>query len=175
MSLTNTIRKRFENLLLGSYAPNATFSISTGRFLLYDKENGQLENNFDSTSERKFQVSCGQQSYTVPLNHLDGFALYEMPVNIKVSYYNTNGGNEDTEGSSEEAGSGLYDEILDRAMTDFHDISRTVTWYENYGSLSPSVYMVTLEAHRVTASGRKIISDIQFKVLYQASVTTSYL
>lgn len=175
MSLTSTIKSRFENLILGSYAPNASFSISTGRFKLHDRDLGTIEQNYDSTSERRFQVHFDSIATTVPENHLDGFVLYEADCVVKVGYYYTQSGDDLPEGSTDQSGTGYLDAIKDRAMTDYHDIQRTLTWYENYGGLTPSVYAVILQRFTLTQEDRKIIAAIQFKVMFQASLITSYI
>lgn len=175
MSLTSTIKSRFQNLILGDYAPNATFSIASGRFHLHDRDLGTIEENYDSTTERRFQVHFDSITPTVPINHLDGFVLYEAECVVKVGYLYTQSGDDLPEGSSDQLGTGYLDAIKDRAMTDYHDIQRTLTWYENYGGLSPSVYSVILERFTLSQEGNKVIAAIQFKVMFQATVTTSYI
>ena len=146
MSLTSTIKTRVQNLLTGDYAPNADFSIATGRFRLWDRDAGQIENAYDSTTERTFQVILQNITPIVPVNHLDGFALYEMDLVVKVSYYYTHLGDEIPEGTEEISGTGYYDDVIDRANTDYHDIHRTLSFYGNYGSLSPEVFSITINA-----------------------------
>lgn len=175
MSLTSTIKTRYQNLILGDYAPNASFSMATGRFRLFDRDAGEVEQGYDSTSERKFQVSFESIAPINPINHPDGFALYEADVLVKVSYYYTHLGDDLTEGSEEVNGTGYYDDIMDRIMTDFHDISRVLTWYGNYGGLTPEVFNTSLERMTTKQEGRKYVLEIRFKTWIQANIGSSYL
>lgn len=175
MSLTSTIKNRMENLITGEYAPVSRFSISTGRFRLYDRDAGQISDGYDSTAERKFQVSCQNIMPIIPVNHIDGYALYEFDLTVKVSYFYTHLGDDMTEGTDEINGTGYYDDVLDRANTDFHDIQRVLTYYQNYGSLSPEVFNIVLQSYRLTQESNKIISEIGFKVSCQANIGASYI
>ena len=80
-----------------------------------------------------------------------------------------------TEGTDEINGTGYYDDVLDRANTDFHDIQRVLTYYQNYGSLSPEVFNIVLQSYRLTQESNKIISEIGFKVSCQANIGASYI
>lgn len=175
MSLTSTIKTRFQNLILGDYAPNASFSISTGRFRLYDRDAGQIENGYDSTTERRFQVICEGITPIVPVNHIDGYILYDMDVIVKVSYFYTHLGDDLTEGTDEVNGTGYYDDVIDRINTDFHDIQRVLTYYGNYGGLTPEVFNTILQRMTVTQSGNKLVCEIRFKTSFQAGAATSYV
>lgn len=175
MSLTSTIKTRYQNLMLGDYAPVASFSIATGRFRLFDRDAGQIENGYDSTSERKFQIVCENIIPIIPVNHIDGYALYEFDLTVKVSYFYTHLGDDMTEGTDEINGTGYYDDILDRANTDFHDIQRVLTYYGNYGSLSPEVFNSSLKSYKVTQESNKLISEIGFKISCQANIGASYI
>lgn len=172
MSATSVIRSRVQNLLTGDYAPIASFSIETGRFRLWDRDLGQIEKNYDSTSERRFQVVVQNLEPIVPINHLDGFALYNAELVVKVAYFYTHLGDDMPEGTAELSGTGYYDEILDRANTDYHDIQRVLTYYQNYGSLTTEVFSIEIASYKVSEVDRKLISEITFKTSFQAPLVT---
>lgn len=175
MSLTSTIRERLQNLILGTYAPSATFSITTNRFRLHDWDAGTLEQNVDNTTDRAFQVDIGTATPDPQFNPLDGYILYSSQVKVRVSYLYTHGGDGLTENSTYDSGTGYLADILDRANTDMHDIIRTLTWHQNWGGLTPAVFAVVERSFTVTQLQTKIISEIGFTVRFQASTTTSYV
>jgi hypothetical protein len=175
MSLTLTIRQRLENLLSGAYAPYATYSFSTGRFYKHDRDLGPIEKHYDSSVERKFEVDLGPAFPLIQINPLDGFGLYEMEVKIKIGYMLTHSGDDQPEGSTEQAGTGYLDDIKSRANTDMHDIIRVLTWYQNYGGLSPDVFGITEKAFQLVEYDTKIVGVTTLLVKFQASTTTSWI
>ena len=175
MSLTSTLRQRIENLILGTYAPSATFSIATNRFRLHDWDAGTLEQNTDSTIDRSFHVDMGAAIPDPSFNPLDGFCLYSAQVTVKVGYLYTHSGDGITENSSYDSGTGYLTDVVDRANTDMHDIIRTLTWHGNWGSLTPSVFGIIQRSFTLLQLDTKIIADIGLTVRFQASTTTSYV
>jgi hypothetical protein len=175
MSLTSTIQARIENLLLGAYAPSATFSIPEKRFRLHDKDAGALEKNSDATIDRSFQVDINAINVTTPFNPLDGYVLYNCTALIRVGYLFTHSGDYMTENSTYDSGTGYLDDVVDRANTDMHDIIRTVTWHQNWGSLTPAVFGILEKSLKITQLDTKIIAELEVDVKFQASTTSSYV
>jgi len=175
MSLTLTIRQRFEDLLSGTYAPNAQYSFETGRFYKHDRDLGPIEKHYDSSVERKFEVDVGPAFPSITINNLDGFALYEVEVLIKIGYMLTHSGDDQPEGATEQSGTGYLDDIKSRSNTDLHDILRICTFYENHGSLSPEVFGVTEKKFQLVEYPTKIIGQTTLKVQFVASTTVSWI
>lgn len=174
MASTKTIRQRIENILIGDFIPADTrFSISSGRFKLHDKDTGSIEMNYDSVAERKIQVLCGPIGEIDSVNHMDGFGLYEFDLTVKVSYFLTNSGDDMPEGSTEIEGTGYIEDINDRANADSLDIKRCVTWYENYGGLTPDVFSIVDKSFTMEVVGKKVIASTVFQVRFQNSLLVS--
>jgi hypothetical protein len=175
MALTTTLRQRFENLMLGTYAPSATFYIATNRFRLHDRDAGTLEQNVDNTIDRAFQIDFGPATADPSFNPIDGVCLYTAPVTIRVGYLYTHSGDGMTENATYDSGTGYVDDVVARANTDMHDILRTVTWHENWGSLAPALFGVTAKNFIVRQLATKIIAELSVVARFQATTTTSYL
>lgn len=176
MSLIREIQERLQALILGN-AGEAPFTIEQGRFRLLESETGSVEEGYESSSERTFEVEF-DPGYPLegPVNNLDGWYVQVIPFRVKVSYQLTNAGEVDSEGNTPQQGSGTVKDIKARAVTDIHDIVRVLTWYSNHSGLTPNVFSIQA-GDKATAQkdpGR-VVCSIPFSLNTVVITTHSYL
>lgn len=172
MSYGTVLRQRIEALICGETGTTRTMAAS--RF--HRRAPGSMDPPADS-SERAIEVEIGPP-HDLPgqvNNPLDGHALYEHDVTIRVHYALTHAGGDLAEGLTEQHGPGTWDAVRDRATTDAHDLYAVLAWHENHAGTDPVIIDLA-----PTAPGRLVqrpgvaVLELPYRLWVQATFPGSY-
>lgn len=139
MAGTSPLRARLADLLTG--AAGTTKVMPAGRFVAAPTGRHVDDTNVDA-ADRRFDIVIGPGRPITPLNGYDPTVLKEHVVTIRVGYLKTNAGDDNPESATPEGGSGVVEDIQDRAAADEADIVEVLCWHENYADLSPDCFDV---------------------------------
>lgn len=165
MAGTSTLRAQLVALLTG--AAGTTKVMPAGRFV--EAEPGKtLEQCAADAVERRVEVLVARGKPITALNGYDPGVLMEHAVTIRVGYLETDAGGGAPEGATPAGGSGIHEDIQDRAAADAHDITMVLTWGENFPTSGPAVFDVQRAAGEedrlLEPDGQRVILEVPLLV-----------
>ncbi len=166
-SYSNTLRAWAEALLCGE--TGSTRTLTAGRFHRATPA-GDLESHPTDSAERAIDIVLGGPRYPDGLNGIDGFVLAEHTLTVRVSYALTNAGDDGTEATSEQDGSGTLNAIQDRAASDEFDIAMTLQWHANQAGVDPAILNMVPGESTTTTEAQRVVLNIPFTISVWATV-----
>ena len=133
MAYAEALLTRMEALLLGT-AGTAPWTVAAGHFTLREGPES-LELFPVDAVERKVDVDLGLPTPMRPVNHLDGYGLFQHPLVVRVAYTLTGAGDAfDAPGA--QSGTATDTAVRNRAVADAHIIHGVLGYLGNWTGLT---------------------------------------
>lgn len=133
MAYADALQTRMEGLLLGTEGVSP-WTIPAGHFRLRGGPD-PLELVSVASAERLVDVDVGMPSPLKPVNHLDGYGLFQHPLTVRVSYTLTGAGDVfDAPGA--QSGTATDTAVRNRAVADAHAIHGVLGSLRNWAGLT---------------------------------------
>jgi len=166
------LRSHVEALLTG--ASGTGYTLAADRFHLVSQDE-TITSHPAHSIERAVEVVLGDAEPLVERNPYDGFDLVRLALTVRVGYALTRAGGDLVEGLTEQHGSATTGSVRDRALTDYLDVVRVLTWPDNRGSLDPAVIAILAEAaYELEESEDRVVLSIPFRLDVRVTTTSAY-
>lgn len=171
-SAGNALRAHIEGLLTGSIGTG--YTLDAGRFHLVSPDETAETHPLNSV-ERAVEVVFANGEPIIERNPFDGFDYVRFVCNVLVVYPLTKAGGDLVEGLTEQNGASTLQAIRDRALTDYLDVVRVMTWPDNRGSTSPSIMAIIAEdQYAIERGDDRVIATFPFRIDTVASTTSAF-
>lgn len=172
-SAGNALRAHLEGLLTGTGGTG--YTLDAGRFHLIE-EGKTADDHPINAGERACEVVIDAAGPFVERNPYDGFSFERFTVTVRIAYALTKAGGDLVEGLTEQNGSATLGAIRDRALTDYLDVVRVLSWPENRGSTNPVIIALVCEEPYSLDDGAedRVIVEIPFRLDARVTTTSAY-
>lgn len=172
-SAGNALRAHIEGLLTG--ASGTGYTLDAGRFHLVE-EGKTADDHPINAGERACEVVIATAGPLVPRNPYDGFSFETFAVTVRIAYALTKAGGDLVEGLTEQNGSATLGAIRDRALTDYLDIVRVLSWPDNRGNVNPAIIaLICEEPYSLDDDAKdRVIVEIPFRLDARVTTTSAY-
>ena len=171
-SAGSALRSWIEGLLTG--AQGTGYTLESGRFHLV-AEDKTAEDHPINAGERAVEVAIEAAEPFVDRNPYDGFCFVRFAVTVRIAYALTKAGGDLVEGLTEQNGSATLGAIRDRALTDYLDVVRVLSWPDNRGSTNPVIIaLIAEDSYSLESGDDRVLLEIPFRLDARVTTTSAY-
>lgn len=176
MTVESAIRSRARALLFEG-AGASSWTVAAGHFHSVSPDAKSLERQPEDSLERAVELRFDTRTPLGRVNPINGYALYQQRLRVRVGYFVASAGGDDPERAGEQSGASTVDATEDRAATDRHILEAVLGWQPNWAAVSdPTIIDCNPdgEASEDTSDGPRRIVTTGFLLTYRASLPGAY-